>query len=616
MIDANFKALAFVALFSLSVSGCGTSQPDTSLFGKGRHTGTATLLRIDDGWRGDPNTRKPYHLGQMDAPPRFVPVRFKDDVAKMDGPERVVTDQDDVTVTLKSVFIRYFQETAESSDLVSLVGREKSSSGEIALVMSFSTGIDTKESVLVYASEGQTLGSYLALDDWPIIGPIKMAGDSLQFRIVMIEVDRIENEQLKQSIRSLATLASTFQPGLTTALSIATPIADFIVSLNSDDVILDHRFALQRSRNATPLTRSPLLYGRYILVLQEDRLRRDAPQRRAPTSVLPPAFSELRYDIHSDRLYKAYPYWPRIAADGSCTEPASGATNFPTYVNGGIPVYEGKGPISWPTFELVSVVGVKDDAWTCLLESYVNAPAGLDYRREQLGYVEPTLGEWDLYLSLDDALLAAFCESRRIPVSKNVRDNQEDVCSESIKKDYDIILNDYPVVQYPEGYAVLAQYGVHTHVVLSVDRSLGGGTPVHDRFASYAEFLDNELANAGNQNLIKKVSEELTRAIQEKGERTVIARQLAALGPDEKAAKLCLLYRKLARNEKVTASTPLISDVELYNEAFHLTGQWHSTAEQVFNALEAVVKVGTDKSATIDVTAKKCQLVAQATTRG
>jgi hypothetical protein len=611
-MTTNFRALTVCTLIGLLATGCGTSQPDTSLFGKGRHTGTATLLRIDDGWRGDPDTREPYHLGQMNAPPRFVPVRFKDDIAKMDTPERVVTDQDDVTIALKSVFIRYFQESGVSSDLASLGGREKSPSGEIALVMSFSTGVDTKESVLVYASEGQTLGSYLALDDWPIIGPIKMTGDSLQFRIVMIEVDQIENEQLKESIRSLATLASTFQPGLATALSIATPIADFIVSLNSDDVVLDHRFALQRSRHATPLTRSPLLYGRYVLVLQEDRLRGDAPQRLAPTSVLPPAFAELRYDIHSDRLYKAYPYWPRVAADYSCAAPAAGVANFPTYVNGGVPVYEGKGPISWPKFEYVSVSDVKDELvdWTCLLDNYVNATVALDYRKERLGYVEPMLGEWDLYWSLDDALIAAFCESRRIAPLKKGGEKHKDSCSQKIPLDNKVISNDYPVVQYPEGYAVLAQYGVHTHIVLSVDRSLGGSTSVHDRFATYAEFLDNELANARNQNLITKVSEELTRAVQEKGERKAIFRQLAALGPDKKAAKLCLLYRKLERNEDPAANTPLISDVEFYNEVFHLTGQWHSTADQVFNALNAVLTGETVKSATIDSNAKECQLVA------
>ena len=95
----------------LLIVACTPSQPQTGLFEKGQHAGTATVLRVDDSWRGSIESRAQYHLGDGVASkaPRFVPLRFKEEVAGLDTPDRIVTDQDYVTITLKSVFIKYFK---------------------------------------------------------------------------------------------------------------------------------------------------------------------------------------------------------------------------------------------------------------------------------------------------------------------------------------------------------------------------------------------------------------------------------------------------------------------------------------------------------------------------
>jgi hypothetical protein len=229
------KAISLIPLLlTLVGAGCTPLQPTTGLYEKAHHTGTVTLLRVDAGWRGPENPRKVYKLGSAgetvkgkdSVVPPFVPLRDKNDIAGLDGPGRVVTDEDLVTVTLKSVFVKYFKE---------FDGDDRK--GEIALVLSFEAGGVAKESLLIYSSEGQTLGSLLALDDMPIIGPITLPGDDIMVRLVMIELDQVENESRKQFIRAAADLASTFSPGASSALSIPLALADFIISQNVDDVI-------------------------------------------------------------------------------------------------------------------------------------------------------------------------------------------------------------------------------------------------------------------------------------------------------------------------------------------------------------------------------------------
>ena len=96
-----------------------------------RVSGTVTLLRVDDAWRGLGNERSIYDIGDGydKRGPRYVPLRYKADVGGLDGSDRIVTEDDFVTISLSSGFIKYFKELGGSKRR-----------GEIALVVSFDAG--------------------------------------------------------------------------------------------------------------------------------------------------------------------------------------------------------------------------------------------------------------------------------------------------------------------------------------------------------------------------------------------------------------------------------------------------------------------------------------------
>jgi len=140
----------------------------------------------------------------------------------------------------------------------------------------------------------------------PIIGPIKFRGDDIIVRLVMIEMDQIENETQKQFIRSVVNTASTFVPEIGSVLSIAMPIAEFIINQNADDVIFDHRFSLQRVSKGTHAYRNALLFGKYIILIQEDRLLGTDVTEIAPQAVLPPAPASRREMLNAQNQNQIY----------------------------------------------------------------------------------------------------------------------------------------------------------------------------------------------------------------------------------------------------------------------------------------------------------------------
>ena len=139
-----FELVSFVSF--VLVVGCQLFQqqkPDTELYGKARHTGSVIMFRVDDSWHPDPSKRAVYKVGgeaRLQNPP-YLPIRHKADIANLDGPDRIVTQEDFVTVMLKTAFIKYFKERG---------GAKRK--GEIAIVLSFEAGNLARNSVLIYAS--------------------------------------------------------------------------------------------------------------------------------------------------------------------------------------------------------------------------------------------------------------------------------------------------------------------------------------------------------------------------------------------------------------------------------------------------------------------------------
>ena len=284
------------------LAGCAAPEkPDTSLFGEGTHTGTLYSYRVPP--------LEPVANGQLKQ--RFAPLRGEGDLRGFlrDGklrPELVVTNDDLVLLSLDSAFIKYFKE-----------GGGEDRKGEIVFVLSFDAGSTRKDSFVAYSSAGQTLGSFLAASNWPVMGPLKIDGSHLKLRLVMIELDRVENERVAQVTRSLIQTAGQLQPQLAPFVPVAQKTVDAIIRMNGDDVILDQRFALQRvdpestsEGEVSSLSGLPLLYGKYVLVLQEDRLVNRDVSETAGRAVFAHSRHRLRFNRDTNRLYTAYDYHP------------------------------------------------------------------------------------------------------------------------------------------------------------------------------------------------------------------------------------------------------------------------------------------------------------------
>ena len=577
----------------LTQAGCQLfqQQPTTDLYGKAQHTGTVTMFRVDDSWHPDPTERGVYKIGgnaRKENPP-YLPIRHKGDISYLDGPDRIVTQEDFVTVTLKTAFIKYFKEFG---------GVERK--GEIALILSFETGALARNSILIYSSEGQTLGSLLDLDDMPIIGPVKFSGDDIMVRIVMIELDQIENEAQKQFIRAIANVGTTLAPEIGPALAIAQPIADFIISQNADDVVIDHRFSLQRVTQGQQATRNVLLYGTYALLFQEDRLVGSDASKVAPFSLLPPAPNRIRYSPHSGLLYRVYNYYPTLA---NPDDPVDENASCPPYEElthtfcGSF--YEGQGPIYYDGFYENDESCEDPNLYTweyrkCVLEDWVNREDASSFRQMELGYTKPQLGDLDpILFSLSKALEAAGIETQRgerFEIKLNPKDNgAQNDGSEPGRFHFD-----YPVIQYPEAYTLLVQYPLHTYLLFSVDRSLGGeGRTADSRFQSFSDFIDSELGAVKENDQLGKLAESLNQAVVKRKQLRIVYKKVASLPDDQESAKVCLLWQQLSNPAgSETVNSDLLLDREIYNEIYHISGElWTESSEviQYLNDQQCIV---------------------------
>ena len=98
---------------------------------------------------------------------------------------------------------------------------------------------------------------------------------------------------------------------------------------------------------------------------------------------------------------------------------------------------------------------------------------------------------------------------------------------------------DFPVIQYPEAYTLLAQYPLHTYLLFSVDRSLGGeGQPADIRFQAFTEFIDQELGAVRESDRLGELAEALNQAVVKRKQMQAVYKKVAALPDEQEAAKI------------------------------------------------------------------------------
>ena len=585
---SGYVALACLAGGLTACAAPGIAPEETGLTGPSYHTGTLTVLRVDDAWHPNAEMRDHYKVGSgiSNKRGRFVPLRGKTDIAGLDGPDRVVTKDDLITITLNSAFIKFFRE----------LGKRRAS-GEIAVVLSFSAGSTIQERMLIHSSRGQTLGSFLDLQDWPVAGPVQVDGDSLLVRVVIIELDQRENEHKRQTVRALAGIGTTINPELGPVFSITQQIADFIISQNSDDVIFDQKFSLQRVDTSLPATRSPLLYGKYILLMQEDKFVSSDASTVAPLATLPPEVDDMRYDMEFDRVAKVYNYFPNPSlGDEECQGDDDidvQGTFRPTF---GKSIYEGVGRIDYNSFfpqpDNISLAIVDADR-PCVLKKLVNGKAAKEVRALELGYREPVVGELELHKSFDKALKIAYLEGiRHFPSAPNevqrFQSQLVDLFGDA-RPTGEIPFN-YYVTQYPEAHTVVAQYPLHTHLVFSIDRSLGGdGQKFHERFQTFVDFMNNELQSMRDNDRIGALATALDHTVRARRAQRALLRNVDRMKMETNESseqfslrRICRLWQDgLRESDGDGAATLALSDAPVYNEIFHITGRSFGNRDEV-----------------------------------
>jgi hypothetical protein len=510
------SAIAFAAM-ALFGAGCESfSQPSTALQGKSRHTGEISLFRVA-------NTN-PYKIGtagsQATTEPRFVPLAEALDVRGLDQPANLIGETTPIKIILNNGFVRYFKEAGGA--------RRK---GEMAIVISFDSGEaksadtptdTTHDSLLIFASEGQTLASSISVKDWPIIGPITVPADELMLRVVMIEIDRVENKTLSNFVDGLATTAGIIQPAAGFVIGIAKSVADTMIGLNVDDVVLDEKVALHRVAAGQTAPGAPLLAGTYAIMLQEDKLGNDEVAKVARRATFDPERDRLRFHLGNGRLYQTFNYYPisanllgtygdllsedkakRDAAKAvACPGLRSGnSLTFRGNRNEGATYVESRGLPKKPSqdglknikahFKLLGKLQYRD----CLMTGIVNATGAVAERRDNLGYVASAgrIDDRDIFGDLDGAFDKAYYNTVRggagdePSVNKTIKKAREEGHPHF----------DFDVVQFPAAYTLLSRYAQHTHLVMSVRvANDASARKVHDNLPDYATFLQQQITNS------------------------------------------------------------------------------------------------------------------------
>jgi hypothetical protein len=205
----------------------------------------------------------------------------------------------------------------------------------------------------------------------------------------------------------------------------------------------------------------------------------------------------------------------------------------------------------------------------------------------QLGYTKPHLGDLDpIFFSLSKALEVAGTEAQR-GKRFEIRLNPDENGGQNEDGEPGRFHFDYPVVQYPEAYTLLVQYPLHTYLLFSVDRSVGGeGRTADSRFQSFSDFIDKELGAVKENDQLGKLAESLNQAVVKRKQLRTVFKKVASLPDDRESAKVCLLWQQLSNPAgSETVDSNLLLDREIYNEIYHISGEFWTESSEVIQYL-------------------------------
>lgn len=176
---------------------------------------------------------------------------------------------DNVVIEVNSIFLKYFGEgPLDGGELVCF--SEVSDSGDPTHVYRR----------VFFLGEDQSINSRLNFLDKIVFGPIAYTGNDIRLRLVIVELDKEENEQAKNVISSLKDVAAQAQPQYAPVMELGSSFMQYIVSLNGDDQEFDFHLTLHQTTSDAnnAHTHLELRESSYILVKTENPLRFEAEE--------------------------------------------------------------------------------------------------------------------------------------------------------------------------------------------------------------------------------------------------------------------------------------------------------------------------------------------------
>jgi hypothetical protein len=243
----------------------------------------------------------------------------------------------------------------------------------------------------------------------------------------------------------------------------------------------------------------------------------------------------------------------------------------------------GIGPIGWKTIFYGDDGSLTSLAVFNTEEDEVNSGDAIKYRREQLGYRKPELGEYELYSKDVKALEVALLEACRTrPAHKQVDKDAVVMGCENYRIGENEYGFEYPVTLYPEAFTILAQYPLHTHLIFSVERSLGGTeTPYHEGFQTFSEYLQQQLEEARTATDFTQLSETIRGAITGFRKQNAVISRIYQIDDSELMERVCLLWKEGLGGRAPEETGNFVSKAPVYNELYHLTGRIFTTPDEV-----------------------------------
>ncbi|WP_419787262.1 hypothetical protein [Pseudodesulfovibrio sp.] len=436
------------------------------------------------------------------------------------------------------------------------------------------------------------------IGEWPIIGPVRIDSDNFLMRVVVLEVDSQENKQISEALNLATNVAGAATGANPLVKQVAQESLDLLITMNTDDIVLDERFGLRRKQNeGWDYNHTPLLTGTYVILQQEDRLQGSDVVDYASSATYPPNIDRMFFDTHSKNLYRAYHYLGDAPIrnvfaskkDYYQVEQSAHSTDYAWSIDEILQSKYGKETMDTLFKGLTIDTKDKTEAYSLIdkykksknkaeieeqfgvLLQHITAPAKMKYRSDLFGYPEGYEPIANNVTGMYDDTLLTICRDSYRGDWEN-----DDKCQAG-----ETLHFEFPVEVAPKANMALVQYPLHTHIIICIERVSGiYQEKYHDLYKAYDEYLETNFKPLLGDKF-NKISETMTN-MKTAGERINICFEKVDSEEDlaPKVEHLQSLLQDMEKSYQFSGpDNPVVSPV--YMKLYRLTGTWYRDAKSI-----------------------------------